>query len=147
MVILMVVRKVVTMTAVVNTVTLNVFGCYCNFFWWGPAVDINMSYPSPCTAGHAICITQQPKTLSIIILSLTLQCWPFQQPVNKKNVKDYYMIIKKPMDLSTLHKVRLETMASFPAGVDGADGCLVFNSLMFFVQRMCIAVCMFFFNV
>ena len=34
-----------------------------------------------------------------------LQCWPFQQPVNKKMVKDYYEVIKKPMDLSTLHKV------------------------------------------
>nr|KAG5705427.1 hypothetical protein BaRGS_004554 [Batillaria attramentaria] len=30
--------------------------------------------------------------------------WPFHQPVNKKNVKDYYEVIKKPMDLATLLK-------------------------------------------
>ncbi|XP_029644075.1 transcription initiation factor TFIID subunit 1 isoform X1 [Octopus sinensis] len=30
--------------------------------------------------------------------------WPFHQPVNKKSVKDYYEVIKKPMDLSTLLK-------------------------------------------
>ncbi|XP_076446577.1 LOW QUALITY PROTEIN: transcription initiation factor TFIID subunit 1-like [Babylonia areolata] len=48
--------------------------------------------------------------LSFIFESITQKmkavenCWPFLQPVNKKNVKDYYNIIKKPMDLSTLHK-------------------------------------------
>lgn len=41
------------------------------------------------------------------------QVWPFQQPVNKKLVKDYYTIITEPMDLQTLldnvklHKVSL----------------------------------------
>lgn len=30
--------------------------------------------------------------------------WPFHQPVNKKFVKDYYEVIKHPMDLSTLQK-------------------------------------------
>jgi len=29
----------------------------------------------------------------------------FHQPVNKKFVKDYYDVIKKPMDLTTLLKV------------------------------------------
>ncbi|XP_012946001.1 LOW QUALITY PROTEIN: transcription initiation factor TFIID subunit 1 [Aplysia californica] len=30
--------------------------------------------------------------------------WPFHAPVSKKTVKDYYSVIKKPMDLSTLLK-------------------------------------------
>ncbi|RUS77280.1 hypothetical protein EGW08_014944, partial [Elysia chlorotica] len=30
--------------------------------------------------------------------------WPFHAPVNKKTVKDYYNVIKKPMDLTTLLK-------------------------------------------
>ncbi|BFZ24166.1 hypothetical protein BsWGS_27204 [Bradybaena similaris] len=30
--------------------------------------------------------------------------WPFHTPVNKKAVKDYYTVIQKPMDLSTLLK-------------------------------------------
>lgn len=30
--------------------------------------------------------------------------WPFLKPVNKKNVKDYYTIVKKPMDLETIGK-------------------------------------------
>ncbi|XP_041357029.1 transcription initiation factor TFIID subunit 1-like isoform X3 [Gigantopelta aegis] len=30
--------------------------------------------------------------------------WPFHTPVNKKNIKDYYDVIKKPMDLTTLLK-------------------------------------------
>ncbi|XP_059142595.1 transcription initiation factor TFIID subunit 1-like [Physella acuta] len=30
--------------------------------------------------------------------------WPFHQPVNRKTVKDYYTVIKRPMDLSTLLK-------------------------------------------
>lgn len=30
--------------------------------------------------------------------------WPFHQPVNKKFVKDYYEVIKQPMDLQTLLK-------------------------------------------
>ncbi|CAL1535229.1 unnamed protein product [Lymnaea stagnalis] len=30
--------------------------------------------------------------------------WPFQQPVNRKTVKDYYNVVKRPMDLATLLK-------------------------------------------
>ncbi|KAL0280152.1 UNVERIFIED_CONTAM: hypothetical protein PYX00_001531 [Menopon gallinae] len=32
------------------------------------------------------------------------ESWPFLKPVNKKNVKDYYSIIKCPMDLGTIAK-------------------------------------------
>lgn len=30
------------------------------------------------------------------------ESWPFHKPVNKKNVKDYYTIVKRPMDLETI---------------------------------------------
>ncbi|XP_055958756.1 transcription initiation factor TFIID subunit 1 isoform X2 [Patella vulgata] len=30
--------------------------------------------------------------------------WPFQHPVNKKQIKDYYEIVKNPMDFATLAK-------------------------------------------
>jgi len=32
------------------------------------------------------------------------EAWPFLKPVNKKFVKDYYSIVKKPMDLETVAK-------------------------------------------
>lgn len=32
------------------------------------------------------------------------EVWPFMKPVNKKMVKDYYNIIKRPMDLETISK-------------------------------------------
>lgn len=32
------------------------------------------------------------------------ESWPFLKPVNKKNVKDYYNVIKRPMDLDTISK-------------------------------------------
>lgn len=35
--------------------------------------------------------------------SLT-EVWPFMKPVNKKMVKDYYNIVKRPMDLETISK-------------------------------------------
>jgi histone acetyltransferase len=28
--------------------------------------------------------------------------WPFKEPVNREEVKDYYDVIKEPMDLSTI---------------------------------------------
>lgn len=37
-------------------------------------------------------------------LKLMQESWPFLKPVNKKQVKDYYTIIKKPMDLETISK-------------------------------------------
>jgi transcription initiation factor TFIID subunit 1 len=33
------------------------------------------------------------------------QTWPFQNPVNKKVIKDYYDVIEQPMDLNTILKV------------------------------------------
>lgn len=32
------------------------------------------------------------------------ESWPFLKPVNKKLVKDYYNIVKRPMDLETITK-------------------------------------------
>ncbi|XP_017030698.1 transcription initiation factor TFIID subunit 1 isoform X2 [Drosophila kikkawai] len=32
------------------------------------------------------------------------ESWPFLKPVNKKQVKDYYIVIKRPMDLETIGK-------------------------------------------
>ncbi|XP_055893415.1 transcription initiation factor TFIID subunit 1-like isoform X2 [Biomphalaria glabrata] len=41
-----------------------------------------------------------------IILSMKAidTSWPFHNPVNKKTVKDYYTVVKRPMDLTTLLK-------------------------------------------
>lgn len=32
------------------------------------------------------------------------ESWPFLKPVNKKQVKDYYTVIRRPMDLETITK-------------------------------------------
>ncbi|XP_055377436.1 transcription initiation factor TFIID subunit 1 [Condylostylus longicornis] len=37
-------------------------------------------------------------------LKMMHEAWPFLKPVNKKQVKDYYSIIKRPMDLETISK-------------------------------------------
>lgn len=37
-------------------------------------------------------------------LKIMSESWPFVKPVNKKLVKDYYSIIKYPMDLETIAK-------------------------------------------
>lgn len=37
-------------------------------------------------------------------LKTTQESWPFLKPVNKKLVKDYYNVIKRPMDLETISK-------------------------------------------
>lgn len=34
------------------------------------------------------------------------ESWPFHKPVNKKFVKDYYNVIKNPIDLDSIVKVR-----------------------------------------
>nr|CAB3225094.1 bromodomain adjacent to zinc finger domain protein 1A [Phallusia mammillata] len=48
--------------------------------------------------------------------------WPFVEPVSKKAVPDYYDIIKKPMDLGTVHKkmkeVQYPTPTEFISDVD-----------------------------
>lgn len=41
-----------------------------------------------------------------------MQSFAFHKPVNKKFVKDYYDVIKKPMDLDTLSKVLLISLLS-----------------------------------
>ena len=35
-------------------------------------------------------------------LKMMQESWPFLKPVNKKQVKDYYNIVKRPMDLETI---------------------------------------------
>lgn len=35
-----------------------------------------------------------------------LQSWPFHLPVSSKKIPDYHKIIKSPMDLQTMKKVR-----------------------------------------
>lgn len=37
-------------------------------------------------------------------LKIMPESWPFLKPVNKKHIKDYYIIIKRPMDLETITK-------------------------------------------
>ncbi|XP_055699483.1 transcription initiation factor TFIID subunit 1 isoform X1 [Phlebotomus papatasi] len=37
-------------------------------------------------------------------LKVMQEAWPFLKPVNKKQVKDYYTVIRKPMDLETITK-------------------------------------------
>lgn len=37
-------------------------------------------------------------------LKIMSESWPFVKPVNKKLVKDYYNIVKYPMDLETISK-------------------------------------------
>ncbi|XP_032593428.1 transcription initiation factor TFIID subunit 1 isoform X2 [Drosophila grimshawi] len=37
-------------------------------------------------------------------IRLLPESWPFHKPVNKKAIKDYYTVIKKPMDLETIFK-------------------------------------------
>ncbi|KAK0086570.1 hypothetical protein PV325_002974 [Microctonus aethiopoides] len=43
---------------------------------------------------------------SVVIAKLKSipEAWPFVKPVNKKSVKDYYNVIKRPMDLETIAK-------------------------------------------
>lgn len=37
-------------------------------------------------------------------LKIMPESWPFLKPVNKKQVKDYYTVIRRPMDLETITK-------------------------------------------
>ncbi|CAH0750822.1 unnamed protein product [Diatraea saccharalis] len=37
-------------------------------------------------------------------LKVMPEAWPFLKPVNKKQVKDYYSVIKKPIDMETMNK-------------------------------------------
>ena len=52
------------------------------------------------------CYCPFKKVIISFTCSLSFQSYPFHNPVNKKFVKDYYEIIKHPMDLASLLKVR-----------------------------------------
>ncbi|KAI0630310.1 hypothetical protein C8Q77DRAFT_1137435 [Trametes polyzona] len=58
--------------------------------------------------------------------------WPFQQPVNPKEVADYYEVITHPMDLSTMeHKLDTNQYPDVDAFLDDAqlifDNCRTYN--------------------
>ncbi|KOB78387.1 Transcription initiation factor TFIID subunit, partial [Operophtera brumata] len=40
----------------------------------------------------------------IVENSTLYNAWPFLKPVNKKQVKDYYNVIKRPIDMETMGK-------------------------------------------
>jgi transcription initiation factor TFIID subunit 1 len=65
-------------------------------------------------------------------LKIVQESWPFLKPVNKKQVKDYYTIIQRPMDLETITKKVLahkyHSRAEFLADIQLiADNCERFN--------------------
>ncbi|XP_011186353.2 transcription initiation factor TFIID subunit 1 isoform X5 [Zeugodacus cucurbitae] len=55
-------------------------------------------------------------------IKLMQESWPFLKPVNKKQVRDYYTIIKRPMDLETIGKNveahRYHSRAEFLADIE-----------------------------
>ena len=53
--------------------------------------------------------------------------WPFQHPVNKDDVADYYDVIKEPMDLSTMES-KLEADQYTTPEEFIKDAQLVFNN-------------------
>ncbi|KAK6628726.1 hypothetical protein RUM43_002542 [Polyplax serrata] len=60
------------------------------------------------------------------------ESWPFLKPVNKKNVKDYYNIIKYPMDLGTIAKKvsshKYHNRKEFLADIELIlDNCIAYN--------------------
>ncbi|XP_060532389.1 transcription initiation factor TFIID subunit 1 isoform X2 [Cylas formicarius] len=60
------------------------------------------------------------------------ESWPFHKPVNKKNVKDYYSIVKRPMDLETISKRimthRYHNRHEFLADVQQIlENCILYN--------------------
>jgi len=60
------------------------------------------------------------------------QAWAFLQPVNGEEVEDYYDVIKRPMDLSTMeHKLETNQYSSLRGFIDDAqlvfDNCRLYN--------------------
>jgi len=60
------------------------------------------------------------------------QAWAFLQPVNGAEVEDYYDVIKRPMDLSSMeHKLETNQYSSLRGFVDDAqlifDNCRLYN--------------------
>ncbi|XP_004536590.1 transcription initiation factor TFIID subunit 1 isoform X1 [Ceratitis capitata] len=65
-------------------------------------------------------------------IKLMQESWPFLKPVNKKQVRDYYTIIKRPMDLETIGKNveahRYHSRAEFLADIELiATNCEQYN--------------------
>jgi histone acetyltransferase len=60
------------------------------------------------------------------------EAWAFQQPVNRDEVEDYYDVIKRPMDLSTMEqKLEANQYPSLRGFIDDAqlifDNCRQYN--------------------
>lgn len=80
-------------------------------------------------------LAKQPKRSPVYPIMLTLLTemqnspsnWPFLQPVNKKEVPDYYEVIAEPMDLSTM-EVKLENNAYETLDDFIYDCRLIFNN-------------------
>ncbi|XP_015118344.1 transcription initiation factor TFIID subunit 1 isoform X2 [Diachasma alloeum] len=65
-------------------------------------------------------------------LKLMAEAWPFLKPVNKKQVEDYYNIIKTPMDLETISKKvcghKYHNRHEFIRDVEQIrDNCILYN--------------------
>lgn len=60
------------------------------------------------------------------------ESWPFLKPVNKKLVKDYYNVVKKPMDLETIAKKvaahKYHSRREFMADIQQIyENCVLYN--------------------
>lgn len=60
------------------------------------------------------------------------QAWAFQSPVDREDVRDYYEVIRKPMDFSTMvHKLETNQYHTLEAFVGDAqlifDNCRIYN--------------------
>lgn len=70
-------------------------------------IDINMdidtkAFISSCFPQVALSFIFE--NLLTTKLKVMPEAWPFLKPVNKKQVKDYYNVIKKPIDMETIGK-------------------------------------------
>ncbi|XP_061713687.1 transcription initiation factor TFIID subunit 1 [Cydia pomonella] len=67
-------------------------------------------------------------------LKVMPEAWPFLKPVNKKQVKDYYNVIKKPIDMETMGKKiqahKYHSRAEFLRDIQLiVDNCKAYNGL------------------
>ncbi|XP_073945377.1 TATA-box binding protein associated factor 1 isoform X2 [Choristoneura fumiferana] len=67
-------------------------------------------------------------------LKVMPEAWPFLKPVNKKQVKDYYNVIKKPIDMETMGKKiqahKYHSRAEFLRDIQLiVDNCRAYNGL------------------
>jgi histone acetyltransferase len=78
-------------------------------------------------------LTKKLKAIWKIVKDKEIYSWPFLYPVDKKEVPDYYEIIKEPMDLETI-SIRLNrkfyrTIDIFTSDFRRMfDNCRVYNS-------------------